>query len=176
MFGKQHRIQPMIDPVAKNRRNVAAVDHVAAAVATLIIGLGVVQLVAPFFASPLTGIESGTAATIIAVQWITFGSILALGGLFHLRSLTILAAEFLLVFGLIALGVALLGQHDPVQLLIHGSVAFMGLTTGGLARLTDKADTDRELRLMRAGAKQAAGNLSARIATDDAGEPANAAR
>ncbi|QUL38360.1 hypothetical protein [Erythrobacter sp. JK5] len=153
MFAKRSAIQPMVEPPVGPVRSGGAVDHVAAASAVMVIGLGVMQLAAPFFTSPLTGMEAGTGGTIIAVQWIVFGAILATGGLLRMRVVTMFAAEFLLIAGVVAAIVTMLGNHEPIPLLVHGAIAFVGLTNAGLARLTDSADLKRELRLAKESAR-----------------------
>lgn len=155
MFAKRDKIYPLVETSAQVSKSGGAVDHIAAASAVMVVGLGIAQLVTPLFATPLTGIESGTAGMILAVQWIAFGAILAVGGLFRMRVVTIFAAEFLLVAGLAAVAVTILNSPDPIPLLIHGAVAFVGLVNSGLARLTDKAELKRELHFARAHAEEA---------------------
>lgn len=153
MFARNEEILMLDDKPA--RRDSAAVDHIAAAGATIVAALGAVQTLAPTMASPLTGIEGGTGAQIVGAQWAILGVLLAAGGLFRMRVLTIFAAEFLLIAGLAALIVTAFQQPDAVHLIVHGSVAFIGLASSGLARLTDKADLKRELRIARETARQA---------------------
>lgn len=155
MFAKSEKIRPMLDQEIRSTKSGGAIDHIAAATAVMVVGLGVAQLVTPLFATPLTGIESGTAGMILAVQWIVFGAILAVGGLLRMRVVTIFAAEFLLVSGLAAVAVTVLNSADPIPLLVHGAVAFVGLVNSGLARLTDKAELKRELHFAKAHAEEA---------------------
>lgn len=155
MLAKNEKIHPLPMPNNQAVRAGGAIDHIAAATAVPILGLGLTQLVAPLFATPLTGVESGTAGTILAVQWLTFGAILAVGGLFRMRAVAIFAAEFLFVTGLASIAVVTLTMNDPIPLLVHGVVAVVGLITSGLARLTDKAELKRELRFAKATAEEA---------------------
>ncbi|MEM7688073.1 MAG: hypothetical protein AAF291_03545 [Pseudomonadota bacterium] len=142
-------------PDVKSIKAGGAVDHIAAASAVMVTGLGVAQVLVPLVATPLTGIENGTAGIILAVQWIVFGAVLAVGGLFRMRVVTIFAAEFLLVAGLAAGAVIMLFTPDPIPLFVHGAVALVGLINSGLARLTDKAELKRELSLAKARAHDA---------------------
>ena len=153
MFARNEDIL-MLDDHRANHSG-GAVDHVAAAGAALVAALGAAQIFAPALVSPMTGIENGTGAQIVGAQWALLGGLLAAGGLFRLRVLTIFAAEFLLIAGLAAMIVVSIKQPNMVHVLIHGGVAFIGLTSSGLARLSDKADLKRELRIARETAKQA---------------------
>lgn len=132
-----------------------AVDHIAAAAAVPIIGLGIAQIVTPLLAAPFTGIEDGTGGQIIGLQWAVFGAILAFGGLFRMRVLTIFAAEFLLIAGIVVVAVNAMTGPEFMPLLVNGAVAGVGLVCSGLARLTDKAELKRELRIAREHAKLA---------------------
>lgn len=132
-----------------------AVDHVAAASATLVAGLGLAQLFTPLLVSAMTGLESGLASHIVALQWIVLGGLLFVGGVLRIRVLTMFAAEFLMLTGLTGVAAGLVHQGDIVPVLVHGAVAFVGLINSGLARLTDKAEMTRELRLAKATAEEA---------------------
>lgn len=121
----------------------------------MVAGLGIAQLLTPAFVNPLTGFETSMATQVIGLQWIVFGVLLATGGLFRTRVLTIFASEYLLLVGLIGVGASLLHRGDAIPLMVHGAIAFTGLLNAGIARLTDKADLKRELRIAREAAKQA---------------------
>ncbi|GMN14978.1 hypothetical protein [Altererythrobacter sp. MTPC7] len=156
MFAKRNKIQPLVEPsTLKPAKQGGAVDHVAAATAMLVAGLGFTQLFAPLLVNPMTGFESGLAAQIIALQWIVFGGLLFFGGLFRIRVLTIFAAEFLMLAGLTGVAATMLHQGEMIPLLIHGGIAITGLVNSGLARLTDKAELKRELHFAKANAAEA---------------------
>ncbi|NJS13993.1 MAG: hypothetical protein HC788_04475 [Sphingopyxis sp.] len=55
----------------------------------------------------------------------------------------------MLIAALAAVAVMLTTKPELIPLLVHGSMAFFGLLSSGFARLTDKAELKRELRLMR---------------------------
>ena len=148
MFRKK-AIQPLTEARTPVTRFGGAVDHIATITGILILGLGVTQLVSPVLAAPLTGIAPGTGAEILAVQWVVLGGLLAVGGIIRTRVVTIFAAEFVMISAVAALAVTLFNQLDLVPLLVHGAMAFLALVSSGFARLTDKADLKRELRLMR---------------------------
>lgn len=153
MFAKNEEIL-MLDDHRTNRSGGFG-DPLAVATALMVAGLGVTQLIVPAFVNPMTGFESGMATQFIGLQWIVFGVLLATGGLFRTRVLTIFASEYLLLVGLIGVGASLLHRGDAVPLMVHGAIAFTGLLNAGIARLTDKADLKRELRIARETAKQA---------------------
>ncbi len=161
MFARQEDILLLEERPSKSG---GAVDHVAAASAVLVAGLGLTQLFMPLLAAPLTGIESSTGAQIVGLQWAILGGLLAFGGLFRMRVLTIFAAEFLLICGVAAAIVSAINHPDMMPLLVNGAIAFVGLINSGLARLVDKADMKRELRIARETAKLA--NLPATNSTD----------
>ena len=153
MFAKNEEILMLED--RRSNRSGGLGDPIAVATALMVAGLGVAQLFAPAFVDPLTGFESGMATKAIALQWIVFGGLLATGGLFRTRVLTIFASEYLFLVGLIGVGASLLQQGDAAPLMVHGAIAFTGMLNAGIARLTDKADLKRELRIARETAKQA---------------------
>lgn len=103
----------------------------------------------PIFAAPLTGLDNGIGSQIIGLLWSLLGGLLAVGGILRVRVLTIFAAEFLLLLGLTALILIFIRQIEPIALLVHGAVAFVGLINSGLARLVDKAEIKRELVIAR---------------------------
>lgn len=146
---KKKKIQPLIEDRPRAPRTGGAVDHVAAATGVPILVLGVVQLVSPYWAAPLTGIEPGTGAAVLGLLWAGLGGLLAIGGIIRTRVVSIFAAEFVLMIALAAVAVTLVTQPEFIPLLVHGAMAFFGLLSSGFARLTDKADLKRELRLMR---------------------------
>lgn len=146
---KKNKIQPLVEDRPKAARTGGAVDHIAAATGVPILVLGVAQLVAPVWTSPLTAIEPGTGAAILGVLWAVLGGLLTIGGVLRTRVVTIFAAEFVLITALAALAVILFTRPEFVPLLVHGAMAFFGLLSSGFARLTDKADLKQELRLMR---------------------------
>lgn len=146
---KKKTIQPLVDDRTRAPRTGGAVDHIAAATGVSVLVLGVVQLVAPDWIAPFTGIEPGTGAAILGVLWASLGGLLTIGGIIRTRVVTIFAAEFVLIAALAALGVTLVTNPEFIPLLLHGAMAFFGLLSSGFARLTDKADLKRELRLMR---------------------------
>lgn len=148
MFKKQS-IKPLVTNQPKATRSGGAVDHIAAATGVPILVLGVVQLTAPSMVAPFTGIEPGNGAAILGVLWAAFGGLLALGGIIRARVVAIFAAEFVLIAALAALAVTLVTQPEFIPLLVHGAMAFFGLLSSGFARLTDKAELKRELRLMQ---------------------------
>lgn len=150
MFAKQEDIL-LLDE--RRPKSGGAVDHVAAASAVLVAGLGLTQLFMPLIAVPLTGIEGSTGAQIVGLQWALLGGLLAFGGLFRMRVVTIFAAEFLLLTGVAAAIVSAINHPDMMPLLVNGAIAFVGLINSGLARLVDKADMKRELRIARETAK-----------------------
>lgn len=152
MFAKQEDILLLDERPA---RSGGAVDHVAAASAVLVAGLGLTQIFAPVLAAPLTGIEASTGAQIVGLQWSLLGGLLAFGGLFRMRVVTIFAAEFLFLSGIAALIVSVINRPDMMPILVNGAVAFVGLISSGLARLTDKAEMKRELQIARESAKLA---------------------
>lgn len=152
MFAKQEDILLLDERPSKSG---GAVDHVAAASAILVAGLGLTQLLMPLMASPLTGIEGSTGAQIVGLQWALLGGLLAFGGLFRMRVVTIFAAEFLFIAGVAAAIVSAINHPDLMPLLVNGAVAVVGLVNSGLARLVDKADMRRELRIARETAKVA---------------------
>ena len=155
MFAKQNTIQPLIEQSNfKTAKQGGAVDHIAAVSAVLVAGLGLTQLFAPLLVSPMTGLESSTPAQMIAIQWILFGTLLAIGGLFKIRVLTIFAAEFLRLSGITGVAASMLHQGEMVPLLVHGAISFVGLTNSGLARLTDKAELKRALHFAKLKAEQ----------------------
>lgn len=146
---KTNAVRPLVEQAPPKVRTGGAVDHIAAANGALILALGVTQLAAPDFAAPLTGIEAGTGAEILGLQWAALGALLAIGGIIRTRVVSIFAAEFVMISAIAALAVTLVKRPDAVPLLIHGSVLFLGLISSGFARLTDKAELKRELRLIR---------------------------
>lgn len=150
MFAKQEDILLLDERTSKSG---GAVDHIAAATAVLVAGLGLTQLFMPLVAAPLTGIESSTGAQVVGLQWALLGGLLAIGGLFRMRVVTIFAAEFLFISGVAAAIVSAINHQDMIPLLINGAVAFVGLSNSGLARLVEKADMKRELRITREKAK-----------------------
>ncbi|MEO1220621.1 MAG: hypothetical protein AAFY42_04620 [Pseudomonadota bacterium] len=152
MFAKQEDILLLDERRSKSG---GAVDHVAAASAVLVAGLGLAQLFMPLMAAPLTGIEGSTGAQIVGLQWALLGGLLAFGGLFRMRVVTIFAAEFLFLTGVAAAIVSAINHPDMMPLLVNGAVALVGLINSGLARLVDKADMKRELRIARETAKLA---------------------
>lgn len=156
MFVKRKMAEPILQPSAiKPAQQGGAVDHIAAASAMVVVGLGVTQLFTPLFVSPMTGLESSRAAQIIAMQWILFGAFLFFGGLFRIRVATIFSAEFLMFVGLSGVAASIYRQGDMVPLMVHGAIAFTGLTNTGLARLADKAELKRELKIMKASNEEA---------------------
>ncbi|MEL7453749.1 MAG: hypothetical protein AAGJ50_10305 [Pseudomonadota bacterium] len=152
MFAKDEDILLLDERPAKSG---GAVDHVAAASAVLVAGLGLTQIFLPPLAAPLTGIEGSTGAQIVGLQWALLSGLLAFGGLFRMRVVTIFAAEFLFLTGVAAAIVSAINHPDMIPLLVNGAVAFVGLINSGLARLVDKADMKRELRIARETAKLA---------------------
>lgn len=157
MFTKKENILMLDDRRAD--RSGGFGDPIAVATALMVAGLGIFQLFMPAFVQPLTGFEAGMATQVIGLQWIVLGVLLAAGGLFRTRVLTIFASEYLLLVGLIGVGASLLHRGDAVPLMVHGAIAFTGFFNAGIARLTDKADLKRELRIARETAKQANENF-----------------
>lgn len=160
MFAKQEDILLLDERQPKSG---GAVDHVAAASAVVVAGLGLAQLFVPLMAAPLTGIESSTGAQIVGLQWALLGGLLAFGGVFRMRVVTIFAAEFLFLCGVAAAIVSAINHPDMMPLLVNSAVAFVGLANSGLARLVEKADMKRELRIARETAKfanQSVANLT----------------
>ncbi len=154
LFGK-------VDPAGKipqAPKQHTAVDGLAVATATAVAVLGGMQLFAPLFASPLTGLEAGIASEIIAVQWLAMAVLLMLGGITRLRAVSIFAAEFLLFGALAACVVMLLTAASSVAVLVHGGIAAMAFACSGMARLFDKAELKRELRFVREQAKPGPGS------------------
>ncbi len=148
MFKKQ-TIKPFGADQHKAPRTGGAVDHIAAASGVPILVLGVVQLVSPDLAAPLTAIEPGTGSAILGVLWAVLGGLLTFGGIIRTRIVAIFAADFVLIAALAAVAVTLFSQPEFIPLMVHGAMAFFGLLSSSFARLTDKADLKRELRLMR---------------------------
>lgn len=147
MFAKPNN--PIPHNSKRGAKNGGAVDHFAFICAIIIIGLGIIQLFMPIFAAPLTGLDNGIGSQIIGLLWSLLGGLLAVGGILRVRVLTIFAAEFLLLLGLAALILIFIRQVEPIALLVHGAVAFVGLINSGLARLVDKAEIKRELVIAR---------------------------
>lgn len=170
MFARQEDILLLDERPSKSG---GAVDHVAATSAMLVAGLGLTQLFMPLAAAPLTGIESSTGAQIVGLQWALLGGLLAFGGLFRMRVVTIFAAEFLFISGVAAAIVSAINHPDMMPLLVNGAVAVVGLVNTGLARLVEKADMKRELRITREKAKIASEAISNSAETKGA-ESANA--
>lgn len=146
---KKKTIQPLVEDWPRAPRTGGAVDHIAAATGVPILVLGVVQLTAPNLVAPFTGIEPGTGTAILGVLWAFFGGLLAISGIIRTRVVAIFAAEFVLIAALAALAVTLVTRPDFIPLLVHGAMAFFGLLSSGFARLADKADLKRELRLIK---------------------------
>lgn len=147
MTGEQDR-GPGGTPL-RRRRGIAAVDNIASLSGALIVSLGVAQIAFPLVAEPMTGLAASAAAHIIALQWVILGSLLLVGGLLRTRVVTIFAAEFVMISALATLAITF--TRDPLlePILIHAAILGLGLVNSGFARLTDKADLKRELRLMR---------------------------
>ncbi|MGN3974195.1 hypothetical protein [Tsuneonella sp. SYSU-LHT278] len=146
---KKKSIQPMIEERPAQPRPGGAVDHISAVTGLVVLGFGIAQPIAPLVMAPITGFEPGIASDVLALQWAALGGLLAVGGLIRSRVVAIFAAEYLVITALAALAVTLIRGPDPVALLMHGTMAFLAFTSSGFARLTDKADLKRELRLLR---------------------------
>jgi len=148
MFRK-NKILPLVEQTPTRSRPSAAVDHIAAFTGIFVVALGVAQLIAPVMTAPLTGIEPGTAADVLGLQWAALGAVLTLGGFLRTRVVTIFAAEFILISALAALTILAIELQAIESLLIHGAMAVIGFLNSGFARLSDKAELKRDLRLMR---------------------------
>lgn len=122
------------------------VSYLAAATSLAIIGLGVLQAFAPDIAAPFTGLSSGPAASVLAIQWCALGALLAIGGLFAIRALVLFSADFLLISGASGAAVMMLGQPEMLPLAVHGAIMLVGLLNGGFARLTRNAERENESR------------------------------
>lgn len=153
MFRK-NRIEPLAIEAPARSRSGGAVDHIAAATGIMVLALAVTQLVAPEVASPLTAIDRGTAGGILALQWIALGGLLSVGGIIRTRAVSIFAADFLMISGIAGVAVCLFEQQPIIPIVIHAAVAALGFISSSFARLTDKADLKRDLRLMREQANQ----------------------
>lgn len=149
MFRKK-AASPLLETAPITSQSGSAVDHIAAVTGLAVLALGLAQLLVPLVAAPLTGIEPGTASEILGLQWALFGGLLALGGVIRTRVITIFAAEFIMISAIVSLLVTFAKHHDMMPLIVHGSVAFIGLVSSGFARLSDKADLKKELQLLRA--------------------------
>lgn len=115
-----------------------AVDHAAFACAVLIAGLGVVQFVAPHYASALTGLSDNVIGNGFAILWIALGSLLALSIVTANRAMTSAAALVMFISGVASFAVAMVERPDIINILIHGAIAFLGATTCEVAQLTRK--------------------------------------
>ncbi|MGY6550315.1 MAG: hypothetical protein ACXIT4_00275 [Erythrobacter sp.] len=152
MFRKS-RIQPLPIEAPQRTRPGAAVDHIAAATGVPVLVLAVTQLAAPGMAAPITGLEPGAASAILAVQWAALGGLLLIGGIMRMRAVAIFAADFLIITGLSGAIVSLFAQTSLMPVIIHSAIAALGFLSSSFARLTDKADLKRDLRLLREQAK-----------------------
>lgn len=148
MFRK-NKILPLVEQTPTRSYSSAAVDHIASFTGIFVVALGAAQLIAPVMTAPLTGIEPGTAADVLGLQWAALGALLTLGGFLRTRVVTIFAAEFILISALAALTIVAIELHAIESLLIHGAMAVIGFLNSGFARLSDKAELKRELRLVR---------------------------
>lgn len=144
------------DDRAESREVGDGVSYLAAASSLVIIGLALLQLLSSQIAAPYTGIESGLAARVIAIQWAALGSMLAIGGLLRIRALVLFASDVLSIVGASGAVVMMLGQPEMVPLAVHGAIAIVGLLTGGLARMTGKADPESEIEPVRQDASRSA--------------------
>lgn len=154
MFTKKN-VLPRAEGSSIQARSGAAVDHIASFTGIIAVAVGVTQLAAPVVTAPLTGIEPGTAADILGLQWASLGALLTAGGFLRTRVVTIFAAEFILISGLVALTIVALESKSIENLLIHGAMALIGFVNSGFARLSDKAELKKELRLLREQASMA---------------------
>lgn len=145
----QQARKPGTGPVPGKRVGPGAVDHIAAATGVMVAALGLWQMFAPLLATPFTGIEPGMAGQILGLQWAVFGALLALGGVLRTRVLTIFAGEFVALSALAALAVFLINQRGIESVLIYCLIAGLGFASSGVARLTDKAELRREIKLLR---------------------------
>jgi hypothetical protein len=146
---KKPSIQPMQPASPLRSRSGEAVDHIAAASGVPVLILAAAQLLAPSMATPLTGLEAGTASAILAAQWAALGGLLLFGGVTQTRAVAIFAADFLIIAGLAGAIVCLFTQSSLTAIITHGIIAALGFLTSSLSRLTDKADLKRELIMMR---------------------------
>lgn len=155
-----HRPSSTETPASKSaNRKSQVVDLVAVIAATCLASLGVLQLIAPALAAALTGIEAGLAGEILAVQWLLMAALLFVGGVLHMRVVTIFAAEFVVIGSLAAFFIALVRSPDAMPMFVHGAIVLLALGSSGFARLTDKAELKREVHLLReASLNSAAGS------------------
>lgn len=151
MFGKKSSTAGASpSPISIRMKSSApAIDSLAVITAIAAAGLGGGQLFAPLAAAPLSGLEDSLASRILAVQWLFLAGLLLLGGATRLRVVTIFAAEFLMIGSLAALAVTVYAEPGSVAPFTHGAIAVLAFACSGFARLTDKADLKKELRLLR---------------------------
>lgn len=153
MFRKT-RIQPLPLENPPRSRSGAAVDHIAAATGLPVLLLAVAQLVVPDMAFSISGLEPGTASAILAAQWAALGGLLTIGGIIRARAVMIFAADLLMISGLAGAIVCLFWQQSLTPIIAQSALAALGFLSSSFARLTDKADLKRDLRVMREQAKQ----------------------
>lgn len=126
-----------------------AVDLLATVVGTAVAAMAGAQFLFPWAASPLTGFEPGLATDVLALIWGLLGVLLLMAATMRLRVLTIFAAEFLFMIGAAAAVVIFFRDPGSVALMTHAAVAGLAFASSGVARLADKAELRRELRLVR---------------------------
>lgn len=138
---------------SSTQAKVGFVDILATITGTALLVLAFGQLLMPAASQPLSGIEPGIPGQILAVLWAVFGALLLIGGFTRLRVLTIFSGEFVTIVSLATLAVIMVHQPDIIALIIHGGLAALAFVSGGFARLSDKAEIKRELRLMQESVK-----------------------
>lgn len=136
-------------PAQKPAKQNGVIDLLAVATGTAAGALGAVQLFAPFMGGPLTGLDNSVGSQLVALQWLVLAGLLLVGGITHIRVVSIFAAEFLMIGALSALAINLWYDHQSLAVFVHGAIAAMAFSCSGFARLTDKADLKRELKIMR---------------------------
>ncbi|APG62028.1 hypothetical protein LPB140_03465 [Sphingorhabdus lutea] len=139
--------QTTISAPAKPRS--AIIDMIAFITGSAALAGGLLTLFAPLPIEMLTGMGEGIGADAVAAQWSIFGLLLIFGSAAKLRAISIFAAEFLLISSLCLLAILIWREAGSVSVGIQIAVAALAFITSGLARIADKVEMSRDLKLTR---------------------------
>ncbi len=153
MFAFKEKIVSLGEYLPK--QSAPVVDFLAVATGTLVIIMGVMQIVATPVVVPLSGLGSDITSEVIALQWAFLGLLLIVGGIAKTRVITVFAAEFLLLTSLAVIAILLWREPDSFAIATNTVIGALAFASAGSARLVENSEIKREISFARDHSREA---------------------